>query len=40
MKQLQREVERWNGSLNPRLSQQKIADVVAYLNADFYRFPP
>jgi len=40
MATLRREVERWNKSMSPRLTEQQVADLVAYLNAAFYRFPP
>ena len=36
---LQSEVERWAGYYNPAMSEQDVADLVAYLNRDFYRFP-
>jgi mono/diheme cytochrome c family protein len=37
---LKKETERWNGRINPRLSKQEVEDVVAWLNRDFYKFPP
>ena len=40
MAELRREVDRWNRSMNPRLTKQQVEDVVAYLNGSFYRFPP
>lgn len=35
---LGREVERWGDYYNPALSDQDVADLVAYLNRDFYKF--
>jgi mono/diheme cytochrome c family protein len=32
--------ERWNDRMNPKFSRQEIEDIVAWLNRDFYRFPP
>lgn len=36
--ELQKEVERWNDSMNPVFDEQEVADIVAYLNASFYKF--
>jgi mono/diheme cytochrome c family protein len=36
---LRREVARWGDYYNPALSKQDVADLVAFLNRDFYRFP-
>lgn len=36
---LTKEVERWNDRMNPKFTKQEIADLVAYLNRDFYKFP-
>jgi len=35
---LQKEVARWGDYYHPALSEQDVADVVAYLNRDFYKF--
>lgn len=35
---LKRETERWNDRMNPRFTGKEIEDLVAYLNATFYRF--
>lgn len=35
---LRREVLRWGDYYNPALSEQDVADLVAYLERDFYRF--
>lgn len=35
---LRRETERWGDMYNPKLTDAEIADLVAYLNRDFYRF--
>lgn len=35
---LERETRRWADMYNPRLNAQEIADLVAFLNARFYRF--
>jgi hypothetical protein len=32
-------VTRRNDYLNPKMSPQEIEDVVAYLNATYYKFP-
>jgi mono/diheme cytochrome c family protein len=34
---LKQETERWNDRMNPRFSRQEIEDLVAYLNASFYK---
>ena len=31
-------VERWNDMYNPKMTEQEVADVVAYLNANYYKF--
>lgn len=36
--QLKQEVDRWNDYYNPKFNEQEMADVVAYLNANFYKF--
>jgi hypothetical protein len=36
---LQDAVQRRNDFLNPKMTPQEIADVVAYLNATYYKFP-
>jgi hypothetical protein len=33
------EVERWNDSYNPKMTEREVDDVVAYLNASFYNIP-
>jgi mono/diheme cytochrome c family protein len=38
LKALKRSVEKWGDYYNPRYSKQDIEDVVAYLNAEFYKF--
>ena len=35
---LEREVQKWNDRYNPKFSKQEVADLVAYLNRDFYHF--
>jgi mono/diheme cytochrome c family protein len=35
---LKRAVTRWNDFFNPRLSESEIDDLVAYLNAAYYKF--
>ena len=37
---LKKEVEQWNDRMNPKFTRQDIEDLVAYLNRDFYKFPP
>jgi mono/diheme cytochrome c family protein len=36
---LKKEVERWNDRMNPRFTKKEIEDIVAYLNATYYRLP-
>ena len=36
---LKKETERWNDRMNPKFSRQEIEDLVAYLNASFYKLP-
>lgn len=36
---LKKEVEAWNDHMNPKFTAQEVADLVAYLNRDFYKFP-
>jgi hypothetical protein len=31
-------VERWNDRMNPKFTTQEIEDLVAWLNATFYKF--
>jgi mono/diheme cytochrome c family protein len=38
LKALKRSVEKWGDYYNPRYSKQDVEDVVAYLNAEFYKF--
>jgi mono/diheme cytochrome c family protein len=38
--QLQAQVVRWAGVARPEWSAEEIADVVHYLNATYYKFPP
>jgi mono/diheme cytochrome c family protein len=38
-KKLAAEVERWNRSYNPKFTKSEIADIMAYLNETFYKFP-
>ena len=33
------ETEKWNDRMNPKFTKQEIEDLVAYLNANFYKFP-
>ena len=35
---LKKEVERWNDRMNPKFTKKEIEDLVAYLNANFYKF--
>jgi hypothetical protein len=37
---LKKETGRWNDRMNPKFSKQEIEDLVAYLNSNFYKFPP
>jgi mono/diheme cytochrome c family protein len=36
---LKKEVERWNDRMNPKFTKRDIEDLIAYLNANFYKFP-
>jgi mono/diheme cytochrome c family protein len=38
LRDLKRATTRWGGYYNPRLSKQEVADLVAWLNRDFYKF--
>jgi len=33
-----REIIPWNDRMNPKFTKQEIEDLVAYLNANFYKF--
>lgn len=35
---LMKEVEKWNDRMNPKFTKQEMEDLVAYLNANFYKF--
>ena len=35
---LRKETERWNDRMNPKFTKKEIEDLVAYLNATFYKF--
>jgi hypothetical protein len=35
---LRKETEKWNDRMNPKFTKQEIEDLVAYLNASFYKF--
>jgi mono/diheme cytochrome c family protein len=35
---LRKETERWNDRMNPKFTPQEIEDLVAYMNASFYKF--
>lgn len=35
---LKTETEKWNDRMNPKFTKQEIDDLVAYLNANFYKF--
>ena len=37
---LKKETEKWNDRMNPKFTKQEIEDLVAWLNATFYKFPP
>jgi len=37
--ELRAETERWNDRMNPKFTEQEVEDLVAYLNASFYKFP-
>jgi mono/diheme cytochrome c family protein len=34
---LKKAVDEWNDRMNPKLTDQEVADVTAYLNAEFYK---
>jgi mono/diheme cytochrome c family protein len=36
---LKTEVERWNDRMNPKFTMSEIEDLLAWLNATFYKFP-
>ena len=36
---LKKEVEKWNDRMNPKFTKQEVEDLVAWLNATFYKFP-
>jgi mono/diheme cytochrome c family protein len=36
---LKKEVESWNDRMNPKFTKRDVEDLVAYLNASFYKFP-
>lgn len=36
---LKKEVENWNDRMNPKFTKRDVEDLVAYLNANFYKFP-
>jgi mono/diheme cytochrome c family protein len=40
LEQLRKETVRWGGMYNPGFTPAEVEDLVAYLNRDFYRFPP
>ena len=35
---LKKETQNWNDRMNPKFTRQEIEDIVAYLNATFYKF--
>lgn len=35
---LKRETEKWNDRMNPKFTKAEIEDLVAYLNANYYKF--
>ena len=35
---LKKEIEKWNDRMNPKFQKREIEDLLAYLNASFYRF--
>jgi mono/diheme cytochrome c family protein len=37
---LKKETGKWNDRMNPKFTRQEVEDLVAWLNATFYRFPP
>ena len=36
---LKKETEKWNDRMNPKFTKKEIEDLVAYLNANFYKLP-
>ena len=38
LRELRREVERWESRNNPRYSRQDVEDLVGWLNRNFYKF--
>lgn len=38
LRELRREVERWERRNNPRYSRQDVEDLVGWLNRNFYKF--
>ena len=34
---LKKEVERWNDRMNPKFTKKEVEDIVAYLNAAYYK---
>ena len=40
LSELQAEVDRWNDHMNPKFTKQEVTDIVAWLNASFYKFSP
>ena len=36
---LKRETEKWNDRMNPKFTKKEVEDLVAWLNATFYKFP-
>ncbi len=39
LRQLQAETARWGDYYNPKFTRAEIADLVAWLNREFYKFP-
>lgn len=35
---LKKETEKWNDRMNPKFTRKEIEDLVAWLNATFYKF--
>ena len=35
---LRKATERWNDRMNPKFTRQEVEDLVAYMNANFYKF--
>jgi mono/diheme cytochrome c family protein len=35
---LKKETERWNDRMNPKFTAAEIEDLIAYMNANFYKF--